>query len=132
MSLVAILCTIGFTIIKSPYSVLYGITVGILDIFPLIGAGTFLVPVGIYYCIQGEYMNSIILFVLFVLCYLLREILEPKLMGTRIGMHPLVSLVSVFTGYKLFGVLGMLIGPFGYVFISEVLKVTSKKDSFTP
>ena len=132
MSLVAILCTIGFTIIKSPYSVLYGITVGILDIFPLIGAGTFLVPVGIYYCIQGEYMNSIILFVLFVLCYLLREILEPKLMGTRIGMHPLVSLVSVFTGYKLFGVLGMLIGPFGYVFISEVLKATSKKDSFTP
>lgn len=122
MSLVSVLCIIGFSIIKSPYSVLYGIVVGILDIFPLIGAGTILVPVGIYYCLIGKYMYSAVLFIVFIICYLLREILEPRLMGTRIGIHPLVSLISVFVGYKIFGLLGMLIGPFGYVFISEVAK----------
>lgn len=93
--IISILCTIGFIILKNPYSILYGIIIGILDIIPLI---------------------------VFVLCYLTREILEPKLMGGSMGIHPLISLLAIFAGYKLFGVFGMIIGPFGYVFITEILK----------
>lgn len=93
--IISILCTIGFIILKNPYSILYGIIIGILDIIPLI---------------------------VFVLCYLTREILEPKLIGGSMGIHPLISLLAIFAGYKLFGVFGMIIGPFGYVFITEILK----------
>lgn len=123
MSLISFICTIGFVIIKNPYSILYGIIIGILDILPLIGAGTFLVPMSIYYCFLGNYKTTAILFALFILCYCVREILEPKLMSNSIGIHPLISLISIFIGYQFFGILGMILGPFGYVFISE----TSKK-----
>lgn len=102
---------------------MYGIIIGILDFLPLIGAGTFLVPISIYYLFKANYPAAVLTFVIFVVCYLVREILEPKLLGSRIGIHPLVSLISVYIGYKVFGLLGMILGPFGYVFVSEVQKV---------
>lgn len=118
--IIATICTIGFTILKSPYSILYGIIIGILDFLPLIGAGTFLVPASIYYLFKSDYFAAILTFIIFIICYLVREILEPKLLGNSIGIHPLVSLISVYIGYKLFGLLGMILGPFGYVFVREV------------
>jgi len=121
--IIAAICTLGFTILKNPYSILYGIIIGILDFLPLIGAGTFLVPISIYYLFKANYPAAVLTFVIFVVCYLVREILEPKLLGSRIGIHPLVSLISVYIGYKVFGLLGMILGPFGYVFVSEVQKV---------
>ena len=127
MSLVAIICTIGFTLVKNPYSILYGIIVGILDILPLIGAGTFLLPISIFYGLKGNFLGSIILFVTFILCYLIREILEPRLMGARIGIHPLASLIAIFVGYKIFGFIGMIAGPFGLVFIRELLIIKNKE-----
>lgn len=120
--IISILCTIGFIILKNPYSILYGIIIGILDIIPLIGAGTILIPVSIYYLLKGNIFAAIISLIVFVLCYLTREILEPKLMGGSMGIHPLISLLAIFAGYKLFGVFGMIVGPFGYVFITEILK----------
>lgn len=120
--LISIVCAIGLTILKNPYSILYGMIIGILDFLPLVGAGTFLIPLSIYYCLKGDFFAATVLFILFIICYLIREILEPKLMGGTMGIHPLVSLISIFTGYKLFGLLGMILGPFAYVFISEILK----------
>lgn len=119
---ISIICTAGFTILKNPYSILYGIIIGILDFLPLIGAGTFLVPLSIYYLFKADYFSAALTFIIFIVCYLTREILEPKLLGSSIGIHPLVSLISIFIGYKFFGLLGMILGPFGYVFISEVQK----------
>lgn len=119
---ISLVCTVGFTILKNPYSILYGILIGILDFLPLIGAGTFLVPMSIYYCLKGNIFATAMTFILFIICYLIREILEPRLMGGKMGIHPLVSLISIFTGYKLFGIWGMILGPFAYVFVIEILK----------
>ena len=126
ISSIALVCTVGFTILKNPYSILYGILIGILDFLPLIGAGTFLVPMSIYYCLKGNIFATAITFILFIICYLIREILEPRLMGGTMGIHPLVSLISIFTGYKLFGIWGMILGPFAYVFVIEILKCYDK------
>lgn len=69
--IIALLCTIGFVILKNPYSILYGIVIGILDIIPLIGAGTILVPISIYYMLRGNVFAATIVFIVFI-----REILK--------------------------------------------------------
>ncbi|MCR5835554.1 MAG: AI-2E family transporter [Lachnospiraceae bacterium] len=63
--------------------------------------------------------NAIVLFVVFVICYIVREILEPKLIGENIGLSPIMSLLTLFAGYKLFGIIGLFVGPFIYMIITE-------------
>lgn len=117
MIIVSTLCSIAFAIVNNPYFILLGILIGLADILPLIGAGTFLVPITIYYFLYGETKNALIFLSVFFVCYLVREILEPKLMGKQTGISSLASLVAIFIGYKIFGILGMILGPFAYIFI---------------
>ena len=122
MIIVSALCSIAFGIVHNPYFILLGILIGLADILPLIGAGTFLVPITVYYFIYGRTKEGLIFLTVFILCYLIREILEPKLMGKQTGISSLSSLISIFVGYKIFGILGMILGPFAYIFIKKSIE----------
>lgn len=126
MSVVAAICAIGLAMVGNDYNIVIGIIIGVFDALPLIGAGTILVPWSIVYIFIGEYMKAAILFVIFIICYLMREFLEPRLMGQRIGMTPIATLISIYVGYKLFGFVGMIAGPLVYVMIREVLEKVSE------
>lgn len=121
MAIVAAICALGLAIIGNDYNIVIGIIIGVSDALPLIGAGTILIPWSIVYIFMGEYMKAAILFVIFIICYLTREFLEPRLMGQKIGMTPIATLVSIYVGYQLFGFLGMIAGPLVYVMIREIL-----------
>lgn len=111
MCLVALICIGGFWVLKNPYFVAAGVTVGILDALPLIGAGTILIPWAILWCLQGKYMMGLGYFLLYLVADLTRQFLEPRIIGKEIGMHPALMLVSVYGGFFLYGFAGFILGP---------------------
>ena len=121
ISVVAFVCSMGLLIIGNDYYILFGILIGLLDALPLIGVGVVMVPWSIIYFFMGNYYKATVLVVVFVLCYFVREFLEPKLMGKQIGITPIASLISIYVGYGLFGFVGMIVGPLVYVLIREIV-----------
>ena len=117
---VATICTVGFLFVKREYALLLGIGVAVLDAFPVLGSGLVLVPWAVICLLKGSYVQVAVLVVMYLLCVLVREGLEPKLLGNRIGIPPLYTLMAVYVGVELFGVLGVLLGPFGLVIIRAV------------
>lgn len=122
IGIISAICVLGLFLLKHPYSLGLGILIGCLDALPLFGVGTVLLPWTLYQIAMGNYFYGAMLFSMFVLSYVVREYLEPKIMGNNIGIHPIVSLIAIYVGYNLFGFLGLFIGPFVFVFIYEIMK----------
>jgi len=122
LSVVAVICSVGLAIIGNDYYIVLGIFIGICDALPLLGVGTVLIPWTIVYIFMGNYIKAAILFTVFIVCYFIREFLEPRLMGQQIGISPISTLVSIYVGYKLFGFLGMIAGPLIFVLIREIIE----------
>lgn len=119
--LVALICTVGFLFVKSEYAVLLGIGVAVLDAFPVLGSGLVLVPWAVVCLLKESYIRMAVLIVMYLCCLFVRECLEPKLLGSRIGIPPLYTLMAVYIGVELFGVAGVVLGPFGLVIIRSIL-----------
>lgn len=120
MLLVGFICTIGFLFVKREYALLLGIGVAVFDAFPVLGSGLILVPWAVVCLLKGAYVQVAVLLVMYLLCLLVREGLEPKLLGNRIGIPPLYTLMAVYVGVELFGLWGVILGPFGLVIIRAV------------
>ncbi len=104
------------------HGILWGILAGILDALPFIGTGVVLVPLGILQLLEGNWGRALICGVLYVVCIFLREVMEPRLIGRRIGVSPIAVLVSLYAGIRLFGVWGIIKGPLGFVLIYETYR----------
>lgn len=111
MSVVGLVCMAGFWLLKNPYFVVAGVAVGILDALPLIGVGTILIPWALIWCLQGEYVLAVGYFLLYVAADLVRQFLEPRILGKQMGIHPALMLVSVYGGFFLYGFAGFFLGP---------------------
>lgn len=127
MAVVAVICVIGLSIIKNEYALLLGIGIAILDALPILGSGMILIPWGIIQLINGNILAAAVLLTIFLLCQIVREILEPKLLGNRIGIRPLFTLLSVYIGLKLFSVAGFILGPIGLIIIITVVRMVDDK-----
>ena len=124
MMITMTICVAGFTIQRNPYSLLIGVLIGFLDALPLIGAGLFFIPWIISVLLMGNYFYAFGLVIIYLLCYFVREFLEPKLMGHNVGASALEMLISMFVGLRLFGFMGLFLGPVGYILLKELLKQT--------
>ncbi len=124
MMITMTICVAGFTIQRNPYSLLLGVIIGFLDALPLIGAGLFFIPWIISVLLMGNYFYAFGLVIIYLLCYFVREFLEPKLMGHNVGASALEMLISMFVGLQLFGFMGLFLGPVGYILLKELLKQT--------
>ena len=109
--------TLGIAGIK--HGILWGILAGILDALPFIGTGVVLVPLGMFQILDGNWGRALVCGVLYVVCIFLREVMEPRLIGRKIGVSPIAVLVSLYAGIRLFGVWGIIKGPLGFVLIYE-------------
>ena len=101
------------------HGILWGILAGILDALPFIGTGVVLVPLGMFQILDGNWGRALVCGVLYVVCIFLREVMEPRLIGRKIGVSPIAVLVSLYAGIRLFGVWGIIKGPLGFVLIYE-------------
>ncbi len=108
---------VGFSIMQTKYALLLAVVFALLDLLPVIGVGTFLVPWGLLMILAGNTRFGIGLLVLFAVTEIARQILEPRLVGGALGVHPLLTLFSLYAGAKFFGIPGMLLFPLLAIFI---------------
>lgn len=106
----ALLC-IGFVIIGVEYPLIVAAVVALVDALPVVGLGIVLIPWAIVAFLTVGSEMGIGLLVLFLVCSLTRSFAEPKLVGKQIGLHPLITLVAMYVGFRVFGVLGMILCP---------------------
>lgn len=116
---------IGFIIIGIDYALLLGICIGFLDVLPIIGAGTFLIPWAVFNLFAGNLPLGIGLVINYLVVVIIRQIIEPKIVGNQLGLYPLVSMVSMFIGLRLLGFLGLIIGPVA----ANICKVVLENDA---
>ena len=116
---------LGLFLIRAPYPVIMAIVIALLDLLPVIGVGSVLIPWGIWSFFVGKTPFGIGLLVLFVAHTVLRQVIEPKIVGKNLGVHPLLTLIFIYVGYSLFGIVGLLLVPIFTVLIN----VTFGKDN---
>ena len=92
-----------------------------MDAFPILGTGTILLPWALVYFLQADSARAIGLVSLYVTVTLVRSALEPKLLGRHLGLDPLITLMVMYAGYKLWGISGMLLAPILAVIAIQIL-----------
>lgn len=123
MLLTAWICVIGFYLLKNPYALLLGVSIAVLDALPFVGTGIIFLPWAALVGIMGNWKLCIGLLAVYGACYLVRELLEPKLLGQQIGMTSLEIIISMYVGIRLFGLAGVILGPVGYLLIVEMFHI---------
>ncbi|MDF2801527.1 MAG: hypothetical protein K0S61_1430 [Anaerocolumna sp.] len=110
---------IGFEILKVKYSFLLAFGVAFLDFLPFFGTGAIIWPWAIVDFLLGNYFRAISLLVMYLICQIVKQVLQPKMVGDSIGISPFATLVFMFIGYQFLDVIGMIVGiPIGMVIIS--------------
>ncbi len=108
---VFVILLVGFLLTRQPYGLLLALGLSVMDFIPIIGAGTAMVPWAVIALFTGDYPAAIRLMAIWGLIVLFRRCMEPKFVGDQTGLSPILSLVSIYVGMKLGGVLGMILGP---------------------
>lgn len=124
MLMTFIIMLFGFLVLGINYAVLFAFIVALLDALPLIGVGTVLVPWSIYQLVFGSARLGLGLIILFVAHAVIRQFIEPKIVGKNLGIHPVISLILLYAGYFLFGFMGLILIPI----ISVAINILINKD----
>lgn len=112
---------IGLMILGRKYAFIMAIIIAVVDILPVLGAGTVLIPWAVIMLLTGNYHFGFGLLILYGVVTIVRQVIEPRIVGGSIGLHPLVTLVAMFCGLRLFGVFGMIAGPAVALLIKEFI-----------
>ena len=112
---------IGLSILKVKYSFLIALGVAFVDILPVLGAGALLIPWAAVSFLLHDTRLGIGLLILYGVITIVRQISEPHVIGSSIGLHPAASLFSTYAGLKLFGIWGMILGPAAAFIIREII-----------
>ena len=119
MCVVALILAAGFLVLGVRYGVLLAFLTAILDFLPIFGTGTVLFPWAVVKLFAGEYAYATGLILLYILTQVVRQIIQPKIVGEWMGLPPLMTLFLLYLGFKLRGLTGMILAvPVGLVFIN--------------
>lgn len=111
MSITCIELFIGLSILKVPYALVLALLICVVDILPVLGTGSVIIPWAAYEFIMGNSKLALGLIVMYILITVIRNFIEPKIVGQSVGLHPVVTLTSMYVGLQLFGFFGMLMMP---------------------
>ncbi len=120
MILVSTVCVIGLFCVGNSYALLAGMGIGLCDAMPFLGTGTIFIPWAVLELLQGEYLLAAVYAVLYTIATLVRELLEPRLVGDKLGMPPVAVIISVYIGLGIYGLWGFALGPLTYILIREI------------
>ncbi|MCU0236522.1 MAG: sporulation integral membrane protein YtvI [Acidobacteria bacterium] len=115
-------CFIGLSLIGIRYALVISLLIAVVDILPVLGTGTVLIPWATVSLVMGRTTTGISLLALYLVIMVIRYIVEPKIIGTQLGLHPLVALMAMFVGLKALGVAGLLLGPAIVVIVQAFMK----------
>ncbi len=102
---------IGLTVLRVRYAFIMAWVIALVDFLPLLGTGAVLVPWGVVSLLLGDLRLGVGLLILYGVCTVLRQLTEPRIVGKGLGLHPLLSLLAMYAGLRLFGIAGMLLAP---------------------
>ncbi len=119
MLVVAFILAVGFVLLGVKHGILLALLTAILDFLPLFGTGTVLCPWAIVKLFAGEYAYAVGLVVLYILTQVVRQLVQPKIVGELMGVSPLMTLLLLYLGFKIKGLAGMILAvPVGLIFIN--------------
>lgn len=124
----AVTTTMGLLLYGSHYAVLLGLVAGLLDLIPFLGPTALLAPWAAVMFVLGQPVAGLELLVVLAGVALIRQLIEPRLLGAGTGLHPLTALVALYVGIQLFGPIGFVIGPITAV----VLKAAARAAGLPP
>lgn len=116
-----IITIIGFKILRVPSAIFLGFICGMLDILPYVGTIIVFIPIIIYNIIMKEYLLVVGLMALYLLLQVIREILELKFLSSKLDIHPLVVMLSMYIGTEVFGIIGLLVGPIYCLIAKDII-----------
>lgn len=125
VSVTFVVCIIGLYILKFvgfpiEYPLLAALGIGFVDALPIFGSATIMIPWAIIVALNGNITLAVALLVLLLIMGMVRQFLEPRVVSGQIGIHPIFTLIAMYTGFKLIGILGMLIGPIVLIILKNV------------
>ena len=112
---------IGLSIINGRYALLMAFLTALIDALPVLGAGSVLIPWSLYSFITGDIRMGISTLVLYLVVLIVRQIIEPKVVGHQIGVYPLMTLLAMYTGLRTIGFAGLILGPITYLLVRNIL-----------
>ena len=122
------LVSTGFLFLGIAYGPLWAAVVALVDAVPVLGVGTVLVPWSVVCFLQGDTLRGIGLLAVFGAAWLMRAVLEPRLVGKSLGLDPLLSLAAFYVGFKLWGFVGMIAAPIAAALIKSLLQGSFKNN----
>ena len=128
---------LGFSIMKFLNIIniehIFIISLGIasLDALPVFGTGTILIPWSLFGLLTGDFKMAISAALMYIICLLVRQFIEPKIVSQNLGIHPLITLVCMYVGLKTIGILGMISFPILAVFVINFYKIFQELKSET-
>ena len=102
------------------YPLLMALAIGFVDALPILGSGSVMVPWAIISALNGDIELGIAIIVLWIIMSVVRQLLEPKIVSGKIGIHPIFTLIAMYTGFKVIGVMGMLVGPIVLIILKSI------------
>ncbi len=111
---------VGLLLIRQPYALLLAVVIAFIDALPVFGTGTVLLPWAVLCCLEGNFPKGIALTALYLVIWLVRSIMEPKLMAKSAGLPPLPALMAMYVGFCAMGVAGMILGPILLLLVKQL------------
>ncbi len=112
-----IFCLIGM---KIEYPILMALFIGFVDVLPILGAGSIMVPWSVILILNNNYPIAFAVLGLFIFTVIVKQLIEPKLVSKHISIHPIFTLISMYTGFKLIGIIGLIIGPIILIILKNI------------
>lgn len=104
------------------FPLLAALGIGFVDALPILGSGTVIVPWAVISGLNGDIKLGIALIILYVIILIARQLLEPKIVSNKIGIHPIFTLISIYTGFKFIGIIGLLVGPIIFIVLKNIFE----------
>lgn len=117
---------IGLLVLRVKYAFILSVIIGFVDLLPYVGTGLIFIPWAITLFTLGDSGLAIALIILYVIIVVQRNIVEPKILSSNIGLDPLSTLIAIYLGFKFFGVIGLIIGPVTLIIIKMIYKISEK------
>lgn len=114
---------IGLSVLNVKYALIIATATALIDILPVLGSGTVLIPWAVFSALSGNPSRAVGLAILYILITTIRNIIEPKIIGAKLGIHPVFSLAITFLGLKLFGAAGVFLAPIIAVAVKSLLEI---------
>lgn len=111
MGITFLVLTAGFVLLQIRYAPLWAVLIALVDALPILGTGMVLIPWALVCFLQGSHIRAMGLLATYAVAALLRSVLEPRLIGKQLGLDPLITLIALYAGYRIWGFGGMIVAP---------------------